>query len=143
MLARFATVFLVVAGLTRAAEGQALGGYGAGVGPGIGMAGGGGGAMVVPYSGMAEGFMPSRSGGGSLAFRPRPSATFGASIPSTSLAPAAGGMGRRPGASIMPRALGRMKTGPGMGVTPPRIGYPFRQPPSPGGSSSGLGSMPM
>lgn len=140
MPARFATVFLVVAGLARSADGQSLGGYGAGVGSSMAT---GGGAMIIPYAGMAEGFMPSRSGGSSPAFRTRPSATFGGSIPSTSLAPLPGGMGRGLRSSMNPRPIGSMKIGPGMGVTPPRIGYPFRQPPSPGGTNSGLGSIPM
>jgi endoglucanase len=145
------------------APGGSLGGYGAT--SGYGMTGvGGGGAMVIPYGGMTEGFMPSRMGGGSpLAFRSRPTATMSSSRTSFSLSPASGGMsggmgrglglGGRSAMSGSPgygRGMGlggrssRLGSGGGgMGVIPPSIGYPFRQPPSPSSPSSTGAGMSM
>jgi hypothetical protein len=142
-----------------------LGGYGAASNygtPGMGSSG----AMVIPYGGMFEGFMPSRMGGGTtLSFRSRPTAAMSSSRTSFSLSPLSGGMsamsgglsGSRAGARAMspigPRGamglgggtgLGGMQRMPGAGgtnVMPPSIGYPFRQPPSlvsPSATSAGM-----
>jgi hypothetical protein len=111
--------------------------------------------MLIPYGGRTEGFLPGRMGGGSpLSFRARPTATMGAGRTPFSLSPVSGGM---PSASRgMVRGLGPrnreamplgLRGGMGrqgsdsLGVMPPRISYPFRQPPSPGfPSSSSMGS---
>ena len=146
--------------------GGSLGGYGSA--PSYGTPGiGGGGAMVIPYGGMTEGFMPGRMGGGSpLAFRSRPSAAMSPSRTSFSLSPmlgetssTSGGSRSTPGG--MARGFGgrssmfgsrgglglggssfRLGSGVGgMGVMPPSFGYPFRQPPSlltPSSSASGM-----
>jgi hypothetical protein len=99
--------------------------------------------MVIPYGGMFEGFMPSRMGGGggssTLAFRSRPTATMGSSRTSFSLSPSLGGMGQGRGG----RARMSSRTGGGMGVMPPSIGYPFRQPPSLVPSSNPVSGMSM
>ncbi|WP_406701073.1 hypothetical protein V5E97_20010 [Singulisphaera sp. Ch08] len=121
-----------------------LGGYGAVssyANPGIG--GGGSGSMIIPYGGMFEGFMPSRMGGGnSLAYRSRPSAAMGSARTSFSLSPLSGTMGQNRGTRMVPGfggprglrvggGMGQRSPGPGgMGVMPPSLGYPFRQPPS-------------
>ena len=106
------------------------------------MGGGGSGPMIIPYGGMFEGFMPSRMGGGnSLAYRSRPDATMGAARTSFSLSPLSGAMGQRgprmaspfaaPGGTRLGGGMGQRPAGPGgMGVMPPSLGYPFRQPPS-------------
>jgi hypothetical protein len=131
-----------------------LGGYGATRGntdPGMGSGG-----TIIPYAGKFGGFMPYRmGGGGSLSFRPLPTAMMGASRPSFSLGPMSEGMssmsgrmGQGVGARL--RTLsplgppGGMGGGvgplmPGMGVMPPSFGYPFRQPPSLVSPSSGAG----
>jgi hypothetical protein len=142
--------------------GTPLGGYGAEVGvAGSGM---GGGPMVIPYGGMTEGFMPGRMGGGSsLSFRSRPTSTMSPSRASSSffsfpggMFSAAGGMGRGTGSrssitnSMNSRGIGQGggsfrlgSGGGGVGVMPPRIGYPFRQPPSLLSPSSGAAGMSM
>ena len=121
-----------------------LGGYGAASSfAGSGMGGGGSGPMIIPYGGMFEGFMPSRMGGGSsLSYRSRPSAAMGSARTSFSLSPLSGSMGQSRGARMAPafgppsglRLGGGMGQRPpgasGMGVMPPSLGYPFRQPPS-------------
>jgi hypothetical protein len=122
-----------------------LGGYGAASSYAtLGTGGGGSGAMIIPYGGMFEGFMPSRTGGGnSLTVRSRPSAAMGSGRTSFSLSPLSGGMGQnRTGIRLTPSfgAPGGMRLGGGMGkrssaiggmgVMPPSFGYPFRQPPS-------------
>ena len=139
--------------------GGSLGGYGAASSsgtPGMGSTGGGG-AMVIPYGGRTEGFMPSRMGGGSpLGFRSRPTAAMSSSRTTFSLSPMSGGMSSTSGGSRtdvrwhgrglgtrssmssgLPGGLGLGRSsfrlgsgGGGMGVMPPSIGYPFRQPPS-------------
>lgn len=144
-------------------QGGSLGGYGASSGSAVsGMGGGGGTAIIIPYGGMAEGFMPGRAGGGSsLSFRPRSTASMGGSRPSLSLLPSTGssGMGRgnrsrsamssRPGSRGMSQGGGggggffRLGSGSGLGgsgVMPPSIGFPFRQPPSPTPASGGSGT---
>lgn len=121
-----------------------LGGYGAASSySGLGM--GGSTPMIIPYGGMFEGFMPSRmGGGGSLSLRSRPTAAMGSGRTSFSLAPMSGGMGRGlgartrmaspfgpPGGMGLGGGMGRRAPGAsGMGVMPPSLGYPFRQPPS-------------
>lgn len=135
-----------------------LGGYGASMRFGVGSMGG----PIVPYAGKFGGFMPSRmgGGGGDLSFQRRPPSTMSPIRPSFSLSTmsegmtaTSGGMGRGPGSSGMsatPGLGGGMRLGGGtspampggMGVMPPRIGYPFRQPPSLVGPASGSG-MPM
>lgn len=121
-----------------------LGGYGAASSyASAGMGGGGSGPMIIPYGGMFEGFMPSRMGGGnSLAYRPRPDATMGSARTSFSLSPLSSSMaqGRGPrmasplgssGGMRLGGGMGQRSAGPGgMGVMPPSLGYPFRQPPS-------------
>jgi hypothetical protein len=136
--------------------GGSLGGYGASSGfSGAGM--GGGGAMVIPYGGMTEGFMPGRLGGGSsLSFRPRPSAGMNASRSSSRLSTTTGGMtsttvGSRAMSGGMGRGIGpgsflskpMGSGGAGPGVMPPSIGYPFRQPPSLLSPASGGAGMSM
>ena len=150
ILAAFAAVGGVAAlGSPASAQGTgpsaSLGGYGAASSyASAGM--GGGGLMIIPYGGMFEGFMPSSMGGGtSLSYRARPSATMGSGRTSFSLSPLSGGMGqsRGRGRSAMSSpagAAGGMRLGGGMGlrapgpggigVMPPSLGYPFRQPPS-------------
>jgi hypothetical protein len=153
-------------------SGGSLGGYGAASSygaPGMGNIGGGG-AMVIPYGGMTEGFMPSRMGGGSpLAFRSRPTAAMSSSRTTFSLSPMLGGMSSTSGVSRpmlggMGRGIGasssmsvgfpgsqglgsgsfRLGSGGGAkGVMPSSIGYPFRQPPSLLSPSSGSNGMPM
>ena len=118
---------------------------------------GGNSPMIIPYSGMFEGFMPGRMGGGSeLAFRSRPTMTMGSNRTSFSLSPLSGGMssmsggtargigtGTRPMATFGSPGGMRLSGGTGLGggmgrmsgagrssVMPPSIGYPFRQPPS-------------
>jgi hypothetical protein len=144
-----------------AGGGTPLGGYGSASGvAGAGM----GGPMVIPYGGMTEGFMPGRMGGGSsLSFRARPTATMSPSRPTSifsslsgGMSSAAGGMGRGTGSrssmsnSMNSRGIGlggssfRLGSGGGgMGVMPPSIGYPFRQPPSLLSPSSGAAGMSM
>ncbi len=127
---------------------------------GPGMGGGGGAMVIPyggMTEGFMPGRM---GGGSSLSFRPRPSAAMDPSRTSSRLSPMSGGMsstfgGSRPMAGGMGRGLGArssMPGGPGsrggiglgggsfrlgpggggggMGVMPPSIGYPFRQPPS-------------
>ena len=137
------------------APGGSLGGYGAASSVGN-PAMGGGGAMVIPYGGMTEGFMPGRIGGSSsLSFRSRSTAAMSPSRTSFSLSPMSGGMSSTAGGSRsvtggMGRGLGArssmtgfsgagggmglggssFRLGSGGGVMPTGIGYPFRQPPS-------------
>jgi len=146
----FFAVFTGFAFLGGAAKAQgpgkssSLGGYGAAPvysNPELG--GGGSGPMIIPYGGMFEGFMPSRMGGGNpLAYRSRPSAAMGSARTSFSLSPLSGTMGQNRGARMAPAfggagglraggGMGQRSPGPGgMGVMPPSLGYPFRQPPS-------------
>lgn len=134
-----------------------LGGYGTAsnyANPGMG----GSSAMIIPYGGMFEGFMPSRMGGGSsLAFRSTPTATMGFNRTSFSLSPSPGGMGQglgvkarmsapfaAPGGMGLGSGMGqRNRSVGGMGVMPRSIGYPFRQPPSLVPSSSPGAGMSM
>lgn len=137
-----------------------LGGYG--TASGVAGSGMGGGPMVIPYGGMTEGFMPGRMGGGSsLSFRPRPTSTMGTSRVSSIFSTFPGGMSstsRGTGTGIRSSMSNSMSSpgiglrggifrsragGRGMGVMPPRIGYPFRQPPSLLGSSSSAAGMSM
>lgn len=135
-----------------------LGGYGSASGvAGLGM---GGGPMVIPYGGMTEGFMPGRMGGGSsLSYRPRPTSTMGSTRASSIFSSFPGGMstmargtGTRssmsnsvssPGVGLGGGIFRSRPGGGGMGVMPPSIGYPFRQPPSLLGSSSSAAGMSM
>ncbi len=143
--------------------GRTLGGYGAV--SGLSDSGMGGGAMIIPYGGRTEGFMPGRMGGGSpLSFRPRPSVGTNSRRTSFSFSPlsgemaggsraTSGGMASGIGArSSMFGSTGLRSVGPGgssfrlgtggggMSVMPPSIGYPFRQPASILGSSAGAGT---
>jgi hypothetical protein len=113
--------------------------------------------MIIPYAGTFEGFMPGRMGGGStLSLRSRPSTAEGAGRAPLRLAPRSVEMSAMSRGLRHPRAgargpvglgngagLGGMRRMPravGSGVVPPRIGYPFRQPPSPvAPSSQGIG----
>lgn len=126
-----------------------LGGYGQGMGvSGPGMGGG----PVVPYAGRFGGFMPSRMGGGAgdLSFQSRASSSMTAVRPSFRLPSMSTGMASSPlgmGRSASPSSLlggsgmgPSMPGGVGASVMPPRIGYPFRQPPSLLSTSSGMGS---
>jgi hypothetical protein len=142
---------------------RSLGGYGATAGHSFSSMGGGG-AMVIPYGGMTEGFMPTRMGGGaSLSFKARPVEMMNPSRTSLSLTTLSGGISassrgmerggssrfsmtsplssrgmRSGGSSFLPAA------GPGgMGVMPPNIGFPFRQPPSLMSPASGLPGISM
>ncbi|MDX2059694.1 MAG: hypothetical protein SFV24_17920 [Gemmatimonadales bacterium] len=146
----FFAVFTGFAFLGGAAQAQgpgssgSLGGYGAAPvysNPELG--GGGNGPMIIPYGGMFEGFMPSRTGGGNpLAYRSRPSAAMGSARTSFSLSPLSGAMGQNRSARMAPAfggpgglrvggGMGQRSPGPGgTGVMPPSLGYPFRQPPS-------------
>ncbi len=146
--------------------GVILGGYGAMAGgPGSSMGGGFnivdssgmGGSVIVPAAGgLGAAMSPSMKAGG-LSFRSRPAATMETARPSFGLGGAmgamnktAGGMGgRRPftlqqGSLMGGTGLGGMRkmSGAGrMGVMPPSIGYPFRQPPSlltPSSSATGM-----
>ena len=130
ILGVLAVVVVALSGASAKAQSSgSLGGYGAApVYSNPGMGGSGSGAMVIPYGGMFEGFMPSRAGGGSvLAFRSRPSAAMGSARTSFSLAPLSGGMGMGRRKTGMTRGFGASGR---MGVMPPSFGYPFRQPPS-------------
>jgi hypothetical protein len=126
-----------------------LGGYGASSGDGMrGMTIMS--PMIIPYGGTYEGFMPGRMGGGSaLSLRSRPT-TERSPRSAFRLSPLSGGMSAMPGGlrgprvgsrdAIGPGGMRRMSRGGGNGVMPPRIGYPFRQPPSlVSPSSSGMG----
>jgi hypothetical protein len=147
------TALVVAASLALApswvqAQGIGLGGYGASMGI-SGEAGMGTGGPTLPYAGRFAGFMPYRMGGGDLSFQRRPSSAMAPVRPSFNLssmsegmpAPsgaAGGGMGPSPGLSASSFLQGGVGTGgrmrpstpAGMGVMPPRIAYPFRQPPS-------------
>ena len=136
-----------------AVQGGSLGGYGASSSLGMG----GGNSVLIPYGGRTEGFMPGRSGGGSsLSFRPRSSASMSGSRPSLSLSPVSGSGGMGQGGRSRASSLGssglggmgqgvgsfRLGSGSGLGgsgVMPPSIGYPFRQPTSPGTTGGGAG----
>ena len=136
--------------------GGILGGYGAMSGASGSSMGGGfnvvdpsgmGGNVIVPAAGGSVAAMttPSMRGGG-LSFRPRPSVEMYSARPSFTLdsmggmTRIAGGMGgRRPftlpagtlsGGMGLGGGMRRMPAAGGMGVMPPSIGYPFRQPPS-------------
>jgi hypothetical protein len=137
--------------------GGILGGYGAMAGAsGSSMGGGfnivdpsgmGGNAIVPAAGGLGVSMSPGMRGGGGLFFRSRPSTAFYSARPFFSLDSMGGGMTRMAGAMGMRRpftlqpstltggtGLGgiirRMPAAGGMGVMPPSIGYPFRQPPS-------------
>ena len=135
--------------------GGILGGYGAMAGASGSPMGGGfnivdpgmGGNLIVPAAGglTSPMAMPSMSGGG-LSFRSRSSVAMYSARQSFTLDSMggmprmAGGMGgRRPftlstgtlsGGMGLGGGMRRMPAAGGMGVMPPSIGYPFRQPPS-------------
>lgn len=134
--------------------GGILGGYGSMAGGSGSSMGGGllagptglGGNVIIPAARGLGASMAVGSTGAGLAFRSRPGAAMGAARPSFVLdsmggpSRAATGMGGRrpfmlPGGPIT-GGMGLVGDGPrmrearGMGVMPPRIGYPFRQPPS-------------
>lgn len=134
--------------------GGVLGGYGAMAGGAGSSMGGGsnvvdpsgmGGNVIVPAAGGSVPAMsPSMRGG--LSFRPRSSTAIYSARPSFSLDSMGGGMTRMGGMggrrsfTLQPSTLSggmdlgggmrRMPAATGMGVMPPSIGYPFRQPPS-------------
>jgi hypothetical protein len=106
-----------------------------------------GGNVVVPAAGGSVTAMTPGMRGGALAFGPRSSTALYTARPSFSLGSMEAGMtrmargmgGRRPFALPAGTRSGgigvgsgtrRMPGTTGMGVMPPRIGYPFRQPPS-------------
>ena len=128
-----------------AASGQApgLGGYGAmagGAGSGSGM------AAVAPFGGRFAASVPATlGGGGSVTFRPRPTAGMGGGRTAFTIGPAAGmaggsglGADRRPfqlrevGGGMAGTTMRRSGMAPatGMGIMPPSFASPFRQPPS-------------
>lgn len=125
------------------APGPSLGGYG---GREVGaMAGSVGEPMLIPYGGSFEGFLPGRMDGSPpLSFRPRPSAPMAARRKDFRLSttPRMAGGRARSMESLGDRGdilggLRRRPRSPGAGVMPPRIGYPFRQPPRLVGPSAG------
>lgn len=159
-LAGILALGIAVAFGTSSAYAQGVGGSGTLGGYGASMSFGGGsmGGPVVPYAGRFGGFMPSRmGGGGDLSFQRRLSATMSPIRPSFSLSTmsdvtsaTSGAAGRGMGSGGVPATPGLgswMRLGGGMspampggmGVMPPRIGYPFRQPPSLVGPASGAG----
>jgi hypothetical protein len=138
-------------------NGRSLGGYGAISVEAMPRTGD---SPLIPYAGGFAGFMPYRmGGGGALAFETRRTSAMALVRSSFSLSSASGGMGS--GSRLFlgsgPRigrgsltsgmqtslAMRQGTTRPiSMGVMPPRIGYPFRQPPRPGAATSGM-FMPM
>ncbi|MDB5353472.1 MAG: hypothetical protein JWN86_4719 [Planctomycetota bacterium] len=153
------TAFTVVIGQAlgvNAARAQglgSLGGYGGSMtemGTGPGMSG-----TVIPYAGNFGGFMPYRmsGGGGDLSFRSRGTpptnsarSSFALSSMSAGSSSMAGGMGTGFGARASmispPGTMAPRGRGIGMGVMPPNLGYPFRQPPSllsPASAGMGMG----
>jgi hypothetical protein len=131
--------------------GGMLGGYGAMAGDSGSPGGGGdllggpsgmGANVIVPFAGMSGTLQSSGPGGGAgMTFASRSSSPMYARRPSFAL-DSMGGMnrtdGRRPFAlqpSTLTGGMGlgsgmrRMPAAGGMGVMPPRISYPFRQPP--------------
>ncbi len=138
------TLSLFDGGHSAQAQGLVPGGSLRGYGAASSSAMGDGGPVIIPYGGRTEGFMPGRMGGGSpLSFRPRPTAAMSPARASFGLSTMSGGMGRGLGARpSMFGSTGSGGLGPGggslrlgsggggLGVMPPRIGYPFRQPPS-------------
>jgi hypothetical protein len=134
--------------------GEVLGGYGAmagasgssmGGGSNIVEASGKGGNVIVPAAGGLGASMSPGMRGGGLFFQSRPSTaiysarlSFGLDSMS-GMTRMAGGMGGRPftlqpstvsGGMGLGGGMRRMPAVGGMGVMPPSIGYPFRQPPS-------------
>jgi hypothetical protein len=106
-----------------------------------------GGNVIVPAAGGgSRAAMSPGTRGGGLSFRSRPAAAMGSARPSfipdsmAGMNRMAGSMaGRRPftlqpgtltGGMGLGGEMRRMPAAGGMGVMPPRIGYPFRQPPS-------------
>jgi hypothetical protein len=157
-------------GVARAQDpglGGVLGGYGAMTGTSAASMGGGtsivdpsgmGGNVVVPVArGSVPAMSPSMRGAG-LSFRSRSSAALYSARPSFTLDSMrrgmpgmAGGMSTRRPFELQSGTFtggmglgGGMRRGPaskGMGVMPPRIGSPFRQPPSlvtPAGPGAGM-----
>jgi hypothetical protein len=137
-------------------KGGILGGYGAMAGAsGSSMGGGfnivqasgvGGNVMVPAAGGLGASMSPGMRGSG-LFFRPRSSTAIDSARISFSLDSMGGGMarmaggmgGRRPftlpagslsGGMGLGGGMRRLPAATGMGVMPPSIGYPFRQPPS-------------
>ena len=146
--------------------GGILGGYGAMAGASGSSMGGGfniveasgmGGNVIVPAAGGLGASMSPGMRGGGLFFRSRSSTAIDSARLSFSLDSMGGGMtrmaggmgGRRPftlqarslsGGMGLGGGMRRMPAATGMGVMPPSIGYPFRQPPSlVSPSSSGAG----
>ena len=142
--------------------GGILGGYGAMSGSSMG---GGlsvvdpsamGGNIVVPAAGGSASAMTTPSmRGGELSFRPRSAASSSSTRPSLRLDSMSGmtgkgaGMGRRRPFALEPGNLSggmglggtRRMPASGMGVMPPSLGYPFRQPPgllAPSASGAGM-----
>jgi hypothetical protein len=130
------------------------------------------GGPVLPYAGRFGGFMPYRMGGGSgssLSFQPRGDSGMITNRTSFRLSSMSGSMSFTGGMSSMSSGMGSalgsgsgalsgfgssggmglgggmssMPGGRGLGVMPPSFGYPFRQPPSLLGPSSGGAGMSM
>jgi hypothetical protein len=147
--------------------GGILGGYGAMTGASGASMGGGfnvvdasgmGGNVVVPAAGGSVPAMSPSMSGSALSFQPRSSTSLYSARPSSTLDSMGAGMtrmprgmsGRRPFVLPTGTLSGGMGLGGGMrqtpaatrmGVMPPRIGYPFRQPPSlltPSASGAGM-----
>ncbi len=134
-------------------DGRSLGGYGAISGEAMSRTGD---SPLIPYAGGFAGFMPYRmGGGGELVFQRRQTSAMAPVRSSFSLSSSAGVMraGSRSSLSSGPRpGMGSLSTGRAsslgmrpattravnVGVMPPRIGYPFRQPPRPGLSAGGM-----
>ena len=144
------------AGPARAQEdrdGRSLGGYGAISVESMSRTGN---SPLIPYAGGFAGFMPYRmGGGGALVYQTRRTSAMAPVRSSFSLSSASQRMGSNGGSVLMsgPRSgmglLARPRRSSvgmqpptsqsaSMGVMPPRIGYPFRQPPTPGSPSSGM-----
>ncbi len=125
---------LVMMGVAMRSEacGQGLGGYGGTMSaPGVG-------PMLIPYGGSSEGFLPDRVGmGAPLRFQSRPSPMISAGRKEFRISSSPGlSLGRsRPmagfdGGSALLGGRGRPQSRAATGVMAPRIGYPFREPPS-------------
>ncbi len=142
---RTAILILCLATSARAQAIPSLGGYGGAIST-MEMPGGGSG---IPYAGRFGGFMPYRmgnSGGVGLSFTPRAaSMPIGARRTPFAMPSMSGGMGMggTSGFRLMPASggMGSMTGRRGMGVMPPSLAPPFRQPPSllgPASSASGM-----
>ncbi len=114
------------------ASAQGLGGYGGTMSaPGVG-------TMLIPYGGSSEGFLPNRMEmGAPLQFQSRPSPMLSvgrkefrlSSRPGLSLGRSRSMVGFD-GGPVLLGGRGRPQSRAATGVMAPRMGYPFREPPS-------------